>query len=399
MNISEHLKHLLVQNGRAILPGFGEFTTTSPADQAQTSDSLTPPFQTVDFNPATKANDYVLARFVAEQEGVSISEGNQLIQEYVNHLLEELERQQHITLPGIGTCRMDDPSGNIRFEPDAETNFDASAFGLEPVKVDITPQSEPEKATPEPVPVQTEETAKDTKPISAEAEEEETPVVDQEPVDEEPGYSPDAETTSEDQPPPVAEEGKAAPPRRKRKGIYIVLILLAALFTTLAVWVYLQPDKANELLNNWSQKVKELTGPKDRLPEEPPAPPTDDIAPEKTDKALVSEDTTSVDADTTDQHKEWKADPYKKEPTTTVVTGDYVIIAGAFSRKENAEQMVARLISEGFPNATIDGQTGTGLWRVAAGTYQTEAEASQTIRNAQSDNKLSNAWVSKRKTN
>src|SRR5690554_7515674 len=81
--------------------------------------------------------------------------------------------------------------------------------------------------------------------------------------------------------------------------------------------------------------------------------------------------------------------------TTSVTSGNYHIIVGAFSDENNAQTLVDELQGMGFNSASIIGQfTSQNLHYVAAGSYSSMADAQSAL--SQVKTQKSNAWIFKR---
>jgi hypothetical protein len=88
-----------------------------------------------------------------------------------------------------------------------------------------------------------------------------------------------------------------------------------------------------------------------------------------------------------------KSEPVKSEVPASVVSAvkPYEIIVGAFKFKENAENLVSGLKQKGY-DASIEGQTKTGLFRVSLQSHSDKKEAIRQLAQVRS-NQFTGAWL------
>ena len=130
MTIAAHIHDLLYRYECVILPGFGAFLTQK--ESARFSEELQafyPPKKQISFNAQLKKNDGLLANYMVEAEGLSYPAAVYKIQEYVQELNIQLEKEKQFFLENIGGFTLSSED-ILRFEPVAETNYLAEAFGL-----------------------------------------------------------------------------------------------------------------------------------------------------------------------------------------------------------------------------------------------------------------------------
>ncbi|MFO7723468.1 MAG: SPOR domain-containing protein [Bacteroidales bacterium] len=343
MNIPQYLSELLYQRESIILPGFGEFRTTTQPAGRNASGKLMPPSRTVSFNPSVKANDYVLARVVSEKLNSTILKGNEAVRDYVEDLLETLEKKGRVTLPGIGEFVQ--ANNLLTFNADESVNYDISSFGLEPASA--ASASHPE--------------------VSRETE-----------------IQPDAATDTPQHP------GEHEPFRKKRRWLVWIIVLLLLLLAG-AAWVWFNQDKATE----WYTQCTAYFSDKDKDAEDIAGQDPQAGEPLPDDK-MITEPVPDEDTATTSvpevEEKETSTRTQPEKPMAMGRSGQYAIIAGCFGDQKNAEKMVGQLQSQGF-SASIEGKTSSGLFRVSAGLFPSAAEARNNLKQANEEKKLLNAWV------
>ena len=101
--ISSYIKNLLSNNKRVILPEFGGFVVKRSASG-----------DVISFNNFLKFNDDILVEAVMEGESISKEQSTKKINDFVNHLTNELENNGKFEFDNIGFL-MKDKKGNIRF--------------------------------------------------------------------------------------------------------------------------------------------------------------------------------------------------------------------------------------------------------------------------------------------
>jgi nucleoid DNA-binding protein len=354
MNVIQHLRNLLLQQNSVILPGFGEFSTREKPAAAHPSGNFSPAAKTLVFNSSSKANDYVLAKYIAEKEEVGISNGNDMIRELVEEILQTLRENHSLTIPQIGTFTLQGDDAPISFVPDNTTNFQVSSFGLENFR--LTPKEQPstQPAVEEPI-------ALDPVPVLSDQS---SPVPN----------------------PPMKKQ-------KKRNRLWIWLILLTLLITAAISVAMLFPDKTNEYWDVIREKISptETVESNQEIVSESDEP--EPLIPEVDSQHVAT--SPNMDSEMKSENSEQQLANTKPAPIPSG-SDQIVIIAGCFGEKANAERMMDRLKQLGFSGAALDGKTTSGLFRVAAGYYPTHEAATRALRKAEEENKLKNAWIGKR---
>ncbi len=360
MKIAQYLIELLYNRDAVILPGFGEFYVTPGDVTVSKKGKLTPPAKILNFNPSVKANDYVLAKFVAEKESVSITQGNEVIKKFVDDITGKLQTHNEVFIDGLGKFFFQSGDQNVMmFNLDTTHSFDPASFGLISAFAHEVSDEQPE-ITPE----STDSSHK--KDVVKETEDEALIVINQ-----------------------------PEPKPRKRK--YIWLIFLVILLTAGATIAYIFRDLATEYIRIAGDKITSLISSSDQTPapESPVEQPSVKEIP-----AIDHEDTLTLPEEssvvvTEEVPNEISSKIPEKTELNSAQDDKHIIVAGCFGDKANAERMVEKLIAEGFTQAAINGKTSSGLLRVVAGFYSSNEEAWKVLNKAKSENKLKNAWISK----
>ena len=132
IDLAYSISQLLYRYDCVIIPGFGGFVTQfkSAAIDRQ-AHSIYPPSKEVSFNSMLVKNDGVLVNFVAEDQDLSYSSAQNLIDIQVEDWKKQL-RFQDLYLAKIGRFHLG-LEQQILFEPENSTNFLTDSFGLSAV--------------------------------------------------------------------------------------------------------------------------------------------------------------------------------------------------------------------------------------------------------------------------
>lgn len=130
MDVLKALNHLLYQHECVVVPGFGGFLVKS--ENARYNSELNrfyPPAGTVYFNADLKANDGLIANFLANEYKLSYHEANVALDKWVIELRNILLLKGYIALKGIGSFTLN-KENKPEFSPDENANFLCTSFGL-----------------------------------------------------------------------------------------------------------------------------------------------------------------------------------------------------------------------------------------------------------------------------
>jgi len=154
----------LFLNNYLVMPNFGGFVLkTTSAQLALNGAIIIPPAKTLSFNAQLKQNDGVLAICLQNTLNCSITEALQHLNDFALYCTSILNTSKRITFENIGFFYTDFEN-NICFEPQTNTNFLTSSFGLtsislkkieqEPIPLKKQPvfvDKKPEKVTQQPI--------------------------------------------------------------------------------------------------------------------------------------------------------------------------------------------------------------------------------------------------------
>lgn len=133
--IIKGIKSQLFLNNYLVLPGFGGFVLKStPSHFSASGGMLIPPSKTVSFNAQLKQNDGILAIWLQNTLGCTANEALTHLTEFSEFCAGILNAKRRLSLEAIGFFYLDFEN-NICFEPQQDSNFLNSSFGLTPLSV------------------------------------------------------------------------------------------------------------------------------------------------------------------------------------------------------------------------------------------------------------------------
>lgn len=130
MDISRHISDLLFEHECVIIPGFGGFVCSyNPANIHPVQHLFNPPSKALLFNPELKTNDGLLANQISVSLKITYNQALEIIDEFVNEILETINSGSQIALDTIGVIYADQ-EGNLQFKQDSKSNFLKESYGL-----------------------------------------------------------------------------------------------------------------------------------------------------------------------------------------------------------------------------------------------------------------------------
>lgn len=128
--LDSHISSLLYYHECVVVPGFGAFLTRSyPAVLNGSINMLRPPSTQVAFNARINENDGLLAKHVAQREGISYRQALECIDISVSSWQRILRAGKKINLYGIGRLFLDEEAA-LQFNPGHDVNYNRYAYGL-----------------------------------------------------------------------------------------------------------------------------------------------------------------------------------------------------------------------------------------------------------------------------
>ena len=130
IKIDVYISDLLYQYDCVIVPEFGGFVANyAPAKIHPIHHRFSPPSKNISFNKNLKQNDGLLSNHIAERRSISYEESNAIIKGFVGQTINNLNKGDKIVIEKVGTLFLN-PEGNVQFESEKENDFLKDAFGL-----------------------------------------------------------------------------------------------------------------------------------------------------------------------------------------------------------------------------------------------------------------------------
>ena len=135
MNVSQAIVALLYDNEMVIVPALGAFVRH---DQSAQVNVITNEFQrpgaTLEFDPSQREEKPLLIEYMAQQGGGDFEEARQQIAAFVADGFAMMREGRPFVIEGIGTLSLN-PFQELKFEPDANADFNPESFGLGDIEV------------------------------------------------------------------------------------------------------------------------------------------------------------------------------------------------------------------------------------------------------------------------
>jgi len=428
MEISQHIKNLLKFNERVILAGFGTFQSKhiSAKYDAETK-TMKPPVKIAVFDENIKEDAGLLAKHMAEQEGISLDNANEQIHEYVKTVKSKLIGNQTVEFKDLGTFSKN-PDGKLSFSFLSDDNLLLDSFGLPTVSLGEKSISKP--VTPPPV---------SKKPIEKKPPVKEKPIINEKPIEKkqqekkQPDKKPIKQKTVKQKPikqKPVKQkkvkntDGK---PKKKRKGLLIFLIFIGAIGLMLTAVYFFKPDlwkkgysfsaekltivklKVSNLFGGDKENYDIITPDETNDNEED----TSDVIVEnvETNDNNVTEENIDVEENVENETEENVTTEEVTENETLEETqeevveevivnsdvspaqkGKYYIIVGSVKSEASAQKEQKRFSAKGISTSIIH-VPNIGRYRISAGEFGSVKEAQNAYSNIQSKHGNIEAWV------
>ncbi|MCS6819901.1 MAG: SPOR domain-containing protein [Chitinophagales bacterium] len=141
MSIASLICELLQEHDCVIVPGLGGFIVHRKKATISEDGSIYPPEKTFSFNIRLNVNDGLLIHELSRRENISFKEAKAAVDSFVNTALALLQQKEYVYLGRLGTLSAD-AEGNIQFNYNKQTfDFD-EFFGLVPVKANTIRKQE-----------------------------------------------------------------------------------------------------------------------------------------------------------------------------------------------------------------------------------------------------------------
>ena len=127
--ITKHITDLLFLHDFVIVPDFGAFVTNYKVAEITENGYITPPSKSISFNSNLKSSDGLLISYLSEKENIDYSNAKQLISDFVRDIFIDLDNKKQVEFENIGNFKFDKEL-NINFEPELKLNLRAESYGL-----------------------------------------------------------------------------------------------------------------------------------------------------------------------------------------------------------------------------------------------------------------------------
>jgi len=132
LDITAFIRELLFGHDCVIVPGFGGFIGNyTPARIEKASGTFYPPVKQISFNRNLNHNDGLLVGRISGTSDITYGDAREMVEQFVADLRKRLERGEKVVFDNIGSF-INNPEGNIQFEPDRNVNYHLDSYGLEP---------------------------------------------------------------------------------------------------------------------------------------------------------------------------------------------------------------------------------------------------------------------------
>jgi hypothetical protein len=335
MNVESYISELLFSNDCVIVPGFGGFVGNyAPAKIHPVNHTFYPPSKSILFNSKLLSDDGLLLHAISIGEGISYDQAKQMVDEFVHDSMHLLNEDKSLMLERIGKLRKD-IDGRFLFDPDSTVNYLEDSFGLSTF---VSP-----------------------------------------PVLRSPMHKRIEKKFTDRRPTPVS--------KVKNKKIYWAgVVLLPVLLLT--GWILLNPSmKFKETQQTGVVNIFETTESSPELNES--VNPIDSTA-ILSDNIVENTPSVIVPVD----HDETNAPVSEMQKPVVLAQSKYYVIGGAFKIRENADNMLAVLRTEGY-QAEDAGQNPAGLYMVSYFSSINKSEAMVNLETIRSE-KNPSAWLLKK---
>jgi nucleoid DNA-binding protein len=340
---SEYIAELLKDKKMIILPGLGAISYNPANVNAYT------------FNSFLKFNDGVLAAYVSSKENISTDEAGKKIETFIAGIVSALDSGQEIIINHVGKLKKS-TTGKIEFI--ALTSADKPVM--------------PATANPQ--------LSAETKPL----ENKNQPEIKKEPEIKSEETKIKEKTTPETVKKEKPHKVKKDKTKTNKRLILWLVILIILLGGSSAAYIY--KDNLMVLYNKYFTK-KEKSAESNPKKEAPEKQSTEIIIEEPNDSLQTEQPQDTIQ---TTQVEPKTKEPAK--PVETITPGNYYIVIGCFSTRENAEKMMAKSNVKGY--ATVDMGVISGMNYVAAGSASDMNAAKELLTKVKND--FPSAWIMKR---
>lgn len=302
---------------------------------------LTPPGLMIKFDSSLSKDDEKLASLYAAADGISPEEAKQQLLEFIDAVRFSLDKGEVYKIEEVGVFSRDEDQ-RVVFDIDPNWIIDPDQYGLGSIEL-----------------------------LELEDDSEENQTEDLEVAEVE---------TSETPPAPTEEEPTSSiKPIRKWRIIWIVVAALIVIFIVILV-IPVNNDGGPGIRFGKKGIVIKKADTKEKTPV---------ITPEsKVDETTTAIEETPVIDPAEDQEEKIEEDQIEETP---VAQNRYFIIAGSFSKLQNASDLQDELRADGYPSEVI--VTENRMYRVSLISYPSKGEAIKELNTLKQTARFENYWV------
>jgi len=330
MIIGKYIRNLLEDRTRVILPGFGNLEVVlSEGTKAAPGNRIEPPGLMIKFDSSLSKDDGLLAETMAAGEVMEREEAQQRVLELVDTIKFSLDKGDDFLLPETGTFSRD-ADGKVHFRADPAWILEPDQYGLESMELLELDELPVEGAA-------SQDSGKGSKTTSA--------------------------VTALTPP----------KPKPKSKKWRVIWLVAAALIVVLVVLILIPSEK---LFNRQPERevVDQVEGTRDQ------AEGTTDQQDAETEEQVSEPEPVPQETET----EEEQALPVQE-------SNDFFIIAGSFSKLNNASDLQDQLKNQGY-NAEMM-ITENRMYRVSVASFATKEEAERALAQIKTEAGMQSCWL------
>lgn len=130
IDLSSVLTDLLFDRDTVIVPGLGRFVRQDDSAKVNViTNHFERPSSVISFDPRQREESDLLTKAIEAHEGCSAEEARQRVTQFVSDCFETFKQGGSVTLTGLGTLSMENGE-TLTFEQEQGSNFNGDAFGL-----------------------------------------------------------------------------------------------------------------------------------------------------------------------------------------------------------------------------------------------------------------------------
>jgi len=335
MKVAYYISELLFANDCVIVPGFGGFVGNyAPAKIHPVNHTFYPPSKNILFNSKLLSDDGLLIHAISIGEGISYDQAKQMVDDFTYDCMHSLNDGKSLKLERIGKLRKDS-DGRYLFDPETTVNYLEESYGL------------PTFISP---PIQRSSVHKRLE-----------------------------KKFTDRRPRPVNE-------LKNRKVYWVSVVLVPVLL--LAAWIFFNP--ASRFQGSQESGVIAISKPEIN----PVLSGKDEVGLNANSVEQPEDIESSVAEQATSNYNQQETAINQLKEVVKIPVSKFYVIGGAFKIRENADNMLSSLRSEGY-KAEDAGQNPAGLYMVSYFSSEDKSEALVNLATIRRE-KNPSAWLLKK---